>query len=511
MKKILFLIAVTFAVVLFPVVSFAEVGDMGFFGGISEGRRLPKTTQRLLAASGSNSGNRASQVNYLYKELIFLSGEPVLFEGILSVSPSGGVLDNVDLGSYTETYRVSASATTKPDASVDRFIVFDVNWRRVGQQIIKDYTVRSWSETVATPESVFTIDPSQSYFGISIIEDRPAAVTYYRGDVSQRAVYTADNDEKTGTTLEAAGSFYGYSSAWSNTETHRIDYMIYTDEWQVQYQVRPSVSVNKILEYTPNEPSMISFPGNYKEVLQNESGLSYDIFVKPQRFHEIPGAGSEHILIPNTFEQLIAPSLSFLRGHPAEDDIKKLFAMQVLEGETTYYKPEQAITRGQFVTALVKAIRLPVEPVANPRSRIPVTVITFPDVLQSNPDYPYIMAAYKAGVAVGRSNGYFYADADIERQEALVMMLRALGLENLGYDPLPVTAFADDGDIKAWAKRELYAADRIGLIAGDTDGKLNPKDPVSKAEAAALLNRLIEYIRSDLKRDYADHIVNNPN
>jgi len=488
------------------------VGDTGFFGGISEGRRLLKTTEMLLA-------NRSPQTNFIYKETVFLTGNPVVFEGILIKSPTVILPESENLGSYTESYRVTANATTRPEAVIERAIVFNVNWRRVGQQIIKDYTVSTWNETILAADAdgniiLHTIDPLQSYFYISIIEDRPAAVTYYRGDISQRAVYTTDAGEDAGgTTLEGAGSFYGYSCAWSNTETHRIDYMIYTDDWQMQYQVRPSVSVNKTLQYTPNEPTVISFPGNYKEVMENISGLNWDIYIKPQIFYTAPDNGIANITINNTFEQLIAPNLSFLRGHFAEGDIAKLFALQVLDGEPTYYRPEQAITRGQFVTALVKAIRLPVTipTTRTARTRIPTTPITFPDVTQSNPEYPYIMAAYRAGIAVGRSNGYFYAESPIERQEAFVMVLRALGLENLGYDPLPITAFTDDADIETWAKRELYAAERIGLISGDTDGNLSPKTLVSKAEAAALLIRLIEYMRVDLKTDYADHIVHYPN
>jgi len=287
--------------------------------------------------------------------------------------------------------------------------------------------------------------------------------------------------------------------------------MLYTDQWQMQYQIRPSVSVNKMLQYTSNEPTAISFPGNYREVMVNDSGLSYDIFVKPQIFLDMPNYGSVNIPVSNAFEQLIAPNLSFLRGHPAESDITKLFAMEVLEGETYFYRPEEAITRGQFVSALVRAIKLPVEQPAGTRSRNPATPITFPDVPESSPQYPFIMAAYKAGIAAGRSNGYFFTDSTIERQEALVMMLRALGLENLGYDPAPVTAFTDDNDIDAWAKRELYAAERLGLIASDENGAISPKALVSKAEAAALLNRFIEYMRLELKTDYADHIVNFPN
>ena len=121
------------------------------------------------------------------------------------------------------------------------------------------------------------------------------------------------------------------------------------------------------------------------------------------------------------------------------------------------------------------------------------------------------MAAYNAGLAVGRDNGHFYTDAPIERQEAIVILLRILGLENLGLDPTPVTSFADDRYVADWAKKEVYAAARLGIIAGDSDGNFRPKSYVSKAEAAAFVNRLVNYMRDDLLTDYTEHIVNYAN
>lgn len=509
MKKTFVTTLLTILCVAFiaPVPIHAAVGDLGFFGGITDGKRLPKTTEILLE---STSKNKNAQDEFIYKEMIFLTGRPFTFEGLLSVRANGRVDDTTDVGTYTVTYRVTSSDTSPENVNIDRNIVFNVNWRRVNKQIIKDYSVRSWRETISVDGSSFTLDNRQSQFGISIIEDNTPGVTYYRGDVSQYSVYTGGEDGST--TLEAYGSFYGYSSAWSNTETHRLDATVYNSSenpWQIQYQVRPSVTVYKTLQYTENEPTAISFEGNYKEVMVNESGLSYDIFVSPQQFYDIDKSGSINISSRNEFEQLIAPDTSFLKGHFAESDIKRLFAMQVLEGHPTLYKPDQAITRGQFVTAVVKAIKLPIDeaPTSTKKSKQPI-VIVFPDVQMDDPSYPYIMAAYKAGIAIGRSNGHFYSQEPIEREEAMVILLRCLGLSNLGLSPTPMTAFVDDAEIADWARKELYAAERIGLISQDSDGKIYPKQMLSKAEAAALINRLVTYMCTDLKLDYADHIVN---
>ena len=489
------------------VTAYADVGQMGFFGGYNEGKRLPKTTELILAETGAAKNNaRRTETNAtVYKEMIALSGVMEEFEGLLTVKSTGDVTDKDQAGTYKVTYTVQPVKNAQGALQIDRNIVFNVNWRKEGAQVVKDYEAVSWRETIGD----YSIDLSQSHFNVSVLEDRTAGVTYYKGDVSMKAVYIA-NEAKI--VKETFGSLYGYDCAWSSTETHRLDTQIYGPDWQMNYQVRPSVSVNKTLQYSENEPMAISFAGNYREVMSNQSGLQYNIFLQPPWNYDKPHQGSSTINSYNSFEQLIAPDTAFLKGHAAESDINKLFSMGILMDIPTYYQPGQAITRGQFVTMLVRAVKLPVElpekaPTTRNRKNVTVDVV-FPDVSPDREDYPYIMAAYKAGLAVGRGNGHFYVDYSIQREEALVLMLRTLGLSNLGLDPTPVTPFVDDADVSVWAKQDLYAAYKLGLIKPDSNGKIRPKEIISKAEAAALVNHLIEYMRTGLQSDYTEHIVN---
>ncbi len=495
---------------LFPVSAHAEMGDMGYFGGISEGTRLPKTTETILAAS-KTSTQKTTQKDLAYKETVFLDGNPVVFEGVLRVKTSA--IPAATVGTFTESYQVLPSASTSPDVSINRNITLTVNYRKEGTQIIKDSEMKTWTETIAVRGTTYTLDKSQSHYGVSIIEDITPGVTYYKGNVSEKAVYTGGTGSNK-RVLETSGSIYGYNSAWSSTETHRIDAQLYASgdaTWQMQYQMRPSVSVSKKLQYSKNEPTAISFDGNYYEVMNNQSGMEYNINVLPAQFSlTTPKEGKMTISSNNAFEQLVAPDTAFLKGNFAEQDIKKLFSMQILSGDPKFYKPNQAITRGQYVMALAKAIKLPVElPTAKTTSgskKAPINII-FPDVQPDREEYPYINASYKAGLAVGRDNGQFYVDSPIERQEAVVILMRALGLANLGLDPTPVTTFTDDDKVAAWAKREVYAANRIGIISGDQNGNFRPKDNISKAEAAAFMNRMLTYMREDLQIDYTEHIV----
>ncbi len=483
--------------------AFAYVGDMGFFGGISEGRRLPKTTDEVMLKAGTSKSSTSQTLEY--KEMVFLGGEPSEFVGDITIKSGGDKIDYIKnpTGTYKDSFVVDSTSKTG-DTTIKRNITFNVNYYTSGNQIIKDYKATAWTETLSTPSGGYTIDKDASIYDISIIEDHTPGVIYYKGDISSKAVYTD------GTTQNLSGTFYGYNSAYSSTETHRLDGTIDFGDGsgQMQYQVRPSVTVDKTIVYGKNEPQLTSFEGNYKEVISNESGLMYDVFITPSKYYYIDKTGSTSIDQFNTFEQLIAPDTTYLKGHFAEFDIKKLFAMSILTGDPKHYKPNQAITRGQYITMLARAIKLDTTKyeTVSKSSKTPITIV-FPDVSPTREDYKYIMAGYDAGLAIGRQDGHYFPDATLTREEAFVILLRTLGLSQLGLDSTPVTSFVDDGKISGWARKEIYAAQRIGLISGDQDGKVNPKSFVTKAEAAALTNRLVDYMRSDLQKDYGQNIV----
>ena len=96
----------------------------------------------------------------------------------------------------------------------------------------------------------------------------------------------------------------------------------------------------------------------------------------------------------------------------------------------------------------------------------------------------------------------FSVDAPITRQEAFTIYVRVIGLERLGVMTTLQTPFRDDAQIAPWAKREIMAGYKIGVILGDSDGNVKPTQWFTKAEAAAVINRLINYLRTEIGRAY---------
>ncbi|MCL1924798.1 MAG: S-layer homology domain-containing protein, partial [Defluviitaleaceae bacterium] len=484
-------------------------GTMGFSGGISEGLRMPTVTERLL--DPSLNGRRDITGTFEYTEIIFISGNPSEVNGEITVG--GGDITAADFGNFTRTLAVTAE--DGENINLERAMSFSVDWRREANQVIKNYTASAWAElitaTVGLDEDgepitdTFTLDLDRSEFIISIIEDHNPGIIFYRGNISKRAVFEGPTGDYI---KEVNGVIYGFSSPYSNTETQRLDTWVLAPNWQMSYQVRPSVSVTTSLLYNPTTPTPISFSGNYMHFMQNNSILAYDIFIPAAPFHNVDRSGSASIETRQTFEQLIAPDLSHLRGHFAERDISRLFAQQILTGQTTHFVPSQVMTRGEFISALVHALRIEVPTIQPLNAFNRTTRIVFPDITRERPEYPIIMAAYRAGIAHGRNDGNFHIDTAISREEVVAVLIRALGLENVSPNPTPVTVFTDSASISPWARREIAAAAELGIISGDTNGNFHPQRRITKAEASALINRFIDYMREDLVHDYSERMVN---
>ncbi len=495
---------VTMAVTSMPLEVFAQSGYIGYFGGITEGKRLPKTSETLL-----DLYNTTKKETFTYKEYVLMDKTPTLFEGQMEITTKEPLV-LVDKGSYTIRMEISPTDTSDGLATIERDITFQVNYYRDSENnIIKDYSTTNWEETISTPTSSYELDEKKSYFDLSVVENYAPGVMYYKGDISSKAYYTGGLAESGKSEVTKTGSIFGYNSAWSNTETHRIDAYVNNGPDTFSYQIRPSVSVYKDLQYGNNEPTYSSFDGNYREVLVNDSGLFYTILNKSNSMYLADNNGHASVDSRNYFEQLPPVNLTSMKGAPYYNDVEKLYGMGVLSGDPQLFKPTQAITRAEFVTMLVKAFKLPTTAHENTSKKSKNSSAQyFADIAPNRNDYKYIQTARDAGIAFGSTDGHFYPDSQITREEAICIIIRSLGLETMGIHGNPQSPFLDDAKISNWAKNGLYTAYKVGIISTGKDFKVNPKQIVSKAEAAVVVNSMINYLRYTLKENYAESIVN---
>jgi len=94
------------------------------------------------------------------------------------------------------------------------------------------------------------------------------------------------------------------------------------------------------------------------------------------------------------------------------------------------------------------------------------------------------------GIIKGYDNGAFRPQQNISRQEFAVLVGRIAGFESKAI-PNYSLSYKDADQIVGWARPSVSAATYLKILQGDAEGKFNPQAPVSRAEIAAVLIRLI--------------------
>ncbi|WP_181907438.1 S-layer homology domain-containing protein [Cohnella lupini] len=172
------------------------------------------------------------------------------------------------------------------------------------------------------------------------------------------------------------------------------------------------------------------------------------------------------------------PVLSDINGHWAEKAIQEGAAVGLVSGYSDgTFRPEQSVTRAEFVTMLHRLL----EWSAGAKAIFVDDADILPWANES------VSAAVNAGVVSGYPDQSFRPGARISRAEAAVMVSKADGLQ---VAKVTKTEFADDAAIAAWTKPYINAAQTAGLIQGQGGNKFNPLSNMTRAEAVVLLLRL---------------------
>ena len=166
--------------------------------------------------------------------------------------------------------------------------------------------------------------------------------------------------------------------------------------------------------------------------------------------------------------------------HWAKTEITFLSERNVINGYTDgTFRPEEYVTRAQFSKMISMLMDLELSDTS-----------VFNDVNAGDWYLPYVSAAEKAGIVNG-NNGYFYPDALITREDAAVIIYRALQYKNIGLSSDTNTYFDDTDNISEYAKTAVESLSTMEIING-YDNQFKPKGNTKRAEAAAMLYRLAD-------------------
>jgi parallel beta-helix repeat protein len=170
---------------------------------------------------------------------------------------------------------------------------------------------------------------------------------------------------------------------------------------------------------------------------------------------------------------------SDIKGHWAEKQIIKLYNANIISGyPNNTIKPDIYITRNEMVVLITKSLKLKQEDIAQ---------LNFLDPIVGWVEN-YLKAAVSKGFIKGYEDGSFRGGNYITRAEALVMLLKSKTIAITSDSSLN---YGDSQFIPKWSKGYFLMASKQGYINGYPDNTIRPNDPVTRAEAFSLIDRII--------------------
>ncbi len=176
------------------------------------------------------------------------------------------------------------------------------------------------------------------------------------------------------------------------------------------------------------------------------------------------------------------PALTDSFQHWAEADIMKLSSLHICSGDPDgNFRPETSISREELAKLVVLAVGL--QPSSNPE-------LNFADRKDIAPwAQGYISTAVKAGIIQGYDDQTFRAKQSITRAEIAAMIMRALQQQPAAINKLE---FTDAAEIPAWARPYVSMAAEQKIVTGFPAGQFKASATASRAQAAAMISRLLD-------------------
>lgn len=188
--------------------------------------------------------------------------------------------------------------------------------------------------------------------------------------------------------------------------------------------------------------------------------------------------------MPPNASNPIPVACSDISGHWAEPLLNRAIEEGILTGYPDgTCRSDGSVTRAEFSVLLMNALK----------DDSVGAALRFSD-LDSIGDWA--RASVAQGVQAGAIRGYpdntFRPDLFITRAELTKMAVNTLLLPA---SPGGTTSFIDDDQIPAWVREEVALAQRLGLVVGRGDNRFDPDANATRAEAIAVIMRLLDLIQ----------------
>ncbi|TDQ38294.1 S-layer homology domain-containing protein [Aureibacillus halotolerans] len=168
-----------------------------------------------------------------------------------------------------------------------------------------------------------------------------------------------------------------------------------------------------------------------------------------------------------------------ITSHWSRDAVRHVAAKHIAKGiQANAFVPENNLTRADMALFIGRMLDV---------NSDTDTSISFADVPNDHYAAGAIQAMANASIVEGY-NGQFRPDDVITREEAVVMIVRALELQGDTWDAGPPASFTDSASVSGWAKDAVTQASSLRLIQGKGAGSFAPGATLTRAEMATMLS-----------------------
>lgn len=152
----------------------------------------------------------------------------------------------------------------------------------------------------------------------------------------------------------------------------------------------------------------------------------------------------------------------------------------IMTGDAAGFRLDDTLTRAEFVTLLVRAV-----------GKAPEAGVSFNDVT-NHWSAGFVKAAVSAGILPAPGSKPFRPDERIPRQEAVALLVRALGTVHVAdMDMEVLSRYQDAGLIGPEDRDAMVFALLHGVVQGRPDKRLDPNGTLTRGEAAKLISTAI--------------------
>jgi len=221
--------------------------------------------------------------------------------------------------------------------------------------------------------------------------------------------------------------------------------------------VEPDGSVRHV----PTQIKVID--GKYHAIINSLTNSAYTVIWHPQQFSDA-------------------------ESHWAKDAINDMGSRLVISGTTDgLFTPDRDITRAEFAAIIVRGLGLKTDGHSS----------VFVDVQSTDWYSNAILTAHTYALIDGYADGTFRPHDKITREQAMAIIARAMKLTGLK-EKLPAQSaditlqpFEDASAISEWALSGVADTVQAGIISGKSTTTLDPKGNMTRAEIAAIIQRLL--------------------